>query len=67
MTSADYMRICFAMIDTADCLYMLDGWENSPGACLEKMYADYIGKTVIFEKAYAAYIDKAGATTRREK
>ena len=34
MTPADYMRICFAMIDTADCVYFLPDWKQSKGAQL---------------------------------
>ena len=44
-----YMPICFAMIDAADMLCMLDGWEDSKGAQLEYSYAAYQGK-----KAYPA-------------
>ena len=31
MKSADYMRICLAMIDSADLVAFLPGWEDSPG------------------------------------
>lgn len=44
MAKADYMRICFAMIDSADTVVLLDDWQGSPGARLEKAYCDYIGK-----------------------
>ncbi len=47
MSAADYMRICFAMIDTADLVVFLPGWRTSPGARLEKEYCSYIGKGVI--------------------
>ena len=30
MSKADYMRICMAMIDSADIVALLDGWELSP-------------------------------------
>lgn len=36
-----YMPMCIAMIDAADAVVMLDGWEDSPGARLEKAYAEY--------------------------
>lgn len=45
MRPATYMRICFAMIDTADELRALPGWYCSRGARVEMSYADYIGKT----------------------
>ena len=47
MSRAEYMRICFAMIDTADIVLFLDGWEKSAGESVERAYCDYIGKPVI--------------------
>jgi hypothetical protein len=44
LTNADYMRIDFAMIDTADVVYFLPGWENSKGASLEQHYCYYTDK-----------------------
>lgn len=46
MEQADYMRICVAMIDSAEIVMMLPDWEMSPGARVEKAYAEYAGKTV---------------------
>ena len=48
MQKADYMRICFAMIDTADVVAFLPGYETSPGAQLEHLYCEYIGAYVIY-------------------
>lgn len=44
-----YMPICIAMLDQADAIYMLQGWADSPGARLEKAYAEYQRKRVIYE------------------
>lgn len=46
MTPAQYMRICLAMVDDADAVLLMPGWENSQGATVEAMYAKYIGKPV---------------------
>lgn len=46
MTPADYMRICFAMIDTADRVYFLPDWIKSAGAQVEYAYCEYTGKTM---------------------
>lgn len=35
----DYMGICKAMIDQADAIILLDGWEDSKGSCEELTYA----------------------------
>ncbi len=44
MNRADYMRICLSMVDVADMVALLPGWENSAGAMIEKKYAEYQGK-----------------------
>ena len=46
MRPADYMRICFAMIDTADVVAFLPGYETSPGPQLELQYCLYTDKGV---------------------
>lgn len=43
----DYMKLCFPMIDAADAVVMLDGWEQSFGACREWGYAMALGKIVL--------------------
>ena len=35
MGKADYMRICLAMLDSADAIGLLHGWGRSPGARIE--------------------------------
>ena len=47
MAPAQYMKICFAMIDAADAVYFLPGWQDSKGAQLELNYCQYIGKEVL--------------------
>ena len=38
------MKICLAMIDQADAVYFLPGWNLSIGANLEMHYVKYVGK-----------------------
>ena len=46
MRPADYMRICFAMIDTADAVAFLPGFRQSAGAGVEYAYCCYIDKNI---------------------
>lgn len=48
MAPADYMRICFAMIDVADAVVFLPDAAESAGARLEKAYCEYVGKEMEF-------------------
>lgn len=58
MKPADYMRICFAMLDSADVVLFQHGWQESKGAKLEYDYAKYIGKkNIIFNDSLDNYKD----------
>ena len=48
-TYEEYMKMSLAMLDMCDYIYMLNGWQNSSGACLEYQYAKTLGKNIIFE------------------
>lgn len=47
MTNEQYAKIDTAMINAADAVYFLPGWENSRGATIERAYCEYIGKAVM--------------------
>ena len=57
MQPADYMRICLAMIDSADIVIFLPDYEESPGAMLEYSYCKYINK-------HTAFVSKENAKER---
>ena len=43
----DYMRICLAMLDSADAIALLPTWAHSGGAKIELALAEYTGKQVL--------------------
>lgn len=42
-----YMSMCLPMIDVADAVVLLSGWEDSRGACREWGYAMALDKLII--------------------
>jgi nucleoside 2-deoxyribosyltransferase len=48
-THEDYMRLDFILLDLADTIYLLKGWDKSKGACMEYGYAMAKDKIFIFE------------------
>lgn len=51
MEHDQYMHVCYAMIDIADIVYFLYGWQASRGARKEFDYAIANGKQLEFEEA----------------
>lgn len=47
----DYMPICKAMIDQADAVYFMDGWEDSKGSREEYEYATIKKKGIFTDQA----------------
>lgn len=41
-----YMRLCMALIDQCEMVYLMPGWENSQGATFEKHYGLIMGKII---------------------
>ena len=52
LTDGDYMRICMAMVDTADLAVFLPDYQESRGAMVEWAYCQRIGKDC------AMYLDR---------
>lgn len=48
-TYDEYMDMSFVMLDMCNSVYMLDGWENSKGACMEFERAVNNGLEIIYQ------------------
>lgn len=46
METKDYMRICLAMIETADMVHFLPDSGQSRGATVERAYCEYTNKNI---------------------
>lgn len=44
----EYMAICRPMVEIADEVHMLPGWEHSKGAMMEHQWASQLGKPIRF-------------------
>lgn len=52
LSQAQYMDICFAMLRSADCIYLLEGWEHSAGARAENALAEKLELEIVFQEEY---------------
>lgn len=44
----EYMKLCLPMVELSDIVYLLPGWRQSKGACLERQYAQANEKDIIY-------------------
>ncbi len=58
-TYEEYMKMSLVMLEMCEYIYMLDGWENSCGACLERQYALMLGKTIFYQAKEIRDVDIA--------
>ena len=54
----DYMQVCFTLLDTCDCIFLLDNWEESKGANQEYGYAKAKGLTILHEQELRDVIEE---------
>ena len=50
-TWKEYMRMSFTMLEQADTIYMMRGWEDSPGARAELAFAWKYQKNIMDEES----------------
>lgn len=51
LSPADYMRLCFAQMETADAVLFLPDYQQSRGAMLEWAWCQYVGKPTCVDLA----------------
>lgn len=51
LSPADYMRVCFAMMEAADVVLFLPDYQESRGAMLEWSWCQYVGKQTCYDLA----------------
>ena len=49
------MQICYRLVDIADIIFMVSGWQKSKGANAELSYAKSLGKEVKYQDYYAPF------------
>ena len=50
-----YINICYRLVDVADIIFMVSGWQKSKGANAELSYAKSLGKKVMYQDYYAPF------------
>lgn len=51
LSNADYIRVCFAMMEAADVVLFLQDYQESRGAMLEWAWCQYVGKQTCYDLA----------------
>ena len=54
-----YLPTCLMMLNSADAVMLLEGWEDSAGAMIEKLFAEYQGKEILLQKYVVGNIPRA--------
>ena len=49
------MKIFYQLVDIADIIFMVSGWQKSKGANAELSYAKSLGKKVMYQDYYAPF------------
>lgn len=55
LTYEQFLAIDYKLIELADAIFMLDGWQKSKGACAELSYAKSLGKKVLYQDYFKEF------------
>jgi hypothetical protein len=64
LTYAEYMAICYRLIDISDIVFMLAEWKHSKGATAELKYAKSLGKKIMYQNYFSPF--RKGANDEHE-
>ena len=65
LSPADYMRVCFAMMDSADVVAFLPDYDQSRGARLEYGWCEYTSKQTMFLEQMTFYRESVDDAIRQ--
>lgn len=51
----DRIRVCYRLVDVADIIFMVSGWQKSKGANAELSYAKSLGKEIKYQDYYSPW------------
>ena len=55
LTYEQYMKVCYQLVEIADIIFMVSGWQKSKGATAELTYAKSLGKKVMYQDYYSPF------------
>ncbi len=66
-TYDQYIIIGLPKLSMCDAIYLLENWQDSEGAKLEKHYAEVLGKDILYENDIQASADGSNKTAARRR
>lgn len=65
LTEKKYMQVCYRLIDIADIVFMVSGWNTSKIANAQLTYAKSLGKRIMYQDYFEPF-RKAGESENSE-
>lgn len=67
LTYEQYLILDYELIKMCDGIFMLDGWQNSKGACAELLFAKSLSKKVLYQDYYKEFRKSEERNSNREQ
>ena len=55
MTSEQYVKTRYFLVEMCDAIFMVDGWQKSKRACTDLAFAKSLGKKVFYQNYYKGF------------